>query len=45
MEVILTMELGVAGSITTFSAWMEEGYISFANFENYQRGGLYDVCP
>jgi hypothetical protein len=35
--------LGVAASITTFSTWMEEGYLAFANFDGYQRGGLYDV--
>jgi hypothetical protein len=35
--------LGVAASITTFSTWMEEGYLAFANFDGYQRGGLHDV--
>lgn len=35
--------LGVAASITTYSTWMEEGYLAFANFDGYQRGGLYDV--
>jgi len=35
--------LGVAASITTFSTWMEEGYLAFANFDGYRRGGLYDV--
>jgi len=34
---------GVAASITTFSTWMEEGYLAFANFDGYQRGGFYDV--
>lgn len=34
---------GIAGSITTFSSWMLYGYRSFANFEGYDRGGLYDV--
>lgn len=35
---------GIAGSITTFSSWMLYGYLSFANFGGYNRGGLYDVC-
>jgi fluoride ion exporter CrcB/FEX len=34
---------GVAASITTFSTWMEEGYLAFSNFEGYNRGGFYDV--
>jgi CrcB protein len=34
---------GIAASITTFSTWMEEGYLAFANFNEYQRGGFYDV--
>lgn len=34
---------GIAASITTFSTWMEEGYLAFANFYGYQRGGFYDV--
>ena len=34
---------GLAGSITTFSSWMLEGYESFANLGGYQRSGLYDV--
>jgi CrcB protein len=34
---------GVAASITTFSTWMEEGYLTFGNYSGYQRGGLYDV--
>ena len=34
---------GVAASVTTFSTWMEEGYLAFGNYGGYQRGGLYDV--
>jgi hypothetical protein len=34
---------GLAGSITTFSSWMLEGYESFADLGGYQRGGLHDV--
>lgn len=34
---------GMAGSVTTFSSWMLEGYEAFANFGRYNRSGLYDV--
>jgi len=34
---------GVAASITTFSTWMEEGYLAFADFNGYRRSGFYDV--
>ena len=34
---------GIAASITTFSTWMEEGYLGFADFNGYQRGGFYNV--
>lgn len=34
---------GIAGSVTTFSSWMLEGYEAFSNFGNYPRGGLYDT--
>ncbi|KAK1921699.1 CrcB-like protein-domain-containing protein [Papiliotrema laurentii] len=34
---------GVAGSVTTFSSWMLEGYLSFSNFYGYNRGGLHDT--
>ncbi|TYJ56047.1 hypothetical protein B9479_003290 [Cryptococcus floricola] len=36
---------GIAGSITTFSSWMLEGYLAFSNFGNYDRKGLHDVSP
>lgn len=34
---------GVAGSVTTFSTWMLEGFEAFANIGDYNRGGLRDV--
>ncbi|KAJ9108909.1 hypothetical protein QFC21_000230 [Naganishia friedmannii] len=34
---------GLAGSITTFSSWMLDGFGAFANLGDYSRGGLYDV--
>ncbi|WVQ75880.1 hypothetical protein IAR50_005514 [Cryptococcus sp. DSM 104548] len=34
---------GIAGSITTFSSWMLEGYLAFSNFEKYDRKGLHDT--
>jgi fluoride ion exporter CrcB/FEX len=34
---------GIAASITTFSTWMEEGYLAFADFNGYRRSGFYDV--
>ncbi|WVO16680.1 hypothetical protein L204_104360 [Cryptococcus depauperatus] len=34
---------GIAGSITTFSSWMLDGYLSFSNFEQYGRKGLHDT--
>ncbi|ODN79520.1 hypothetical protein L202_03482 [Cryptococcus amylolentus CBS 6039] len=34
---------GIAGSITTFSSWMLEGYLAFSNFGNYNRKGLHDT--
>lgn len=42
---LISLSVGIAASITTFSTWMEEGYVAFANFDNNRRGGLYDVCP
>ena len=35
--------LGIAGSITTFSSWMLEGYLAFSNSGQYNRKGLHDV--
>lgn len=37
------LSTGLAGSITTFSSWMLGGYLSFANLEGYNRGGLQNV--
>ncbi|OCF45740.1 hypothetical protein I317_00228 [Kwoniella heveanensis CBS 569] len=34
---------GIAGSITTFSSWMLEGYLSFSNYDGYDRKGLHDT--
>ncbi|WVR04760.1 hypothetical protein IAU60_001772 [Kwoniella sp. DSM 27419] len=34
---------GIAGSITTFSSWMLGGYLSFSNFDGYDRKGLHDA--
>lgn len=34
---------GIAGCVTTFSSWMLEGYLSFSNFDHYNRKGLHDV--
>nr|XP_031860686.1 uncharacterized protein CI109_003729 [Kwoniella shandongensis]KAA5527758.1 hypothetical protein CI109_003729 [Kwoniella shandongensis] len=34
---------GIAGSVTTFSSWMLEGYLAFSNFDNYNRKGLHDT--
>ncbi|OWZ51272.1 hypothetical protein J010_05425 [Cryptococcus neoformans] len=34
---------GIAGCITTFSSWMLEGYLSFSNFNHYNRNGLHDT--
>ncbi|WWC68075.1 uncharacterized protein I206_101994 [Kwoniella pini CBS 10737] len=34
---------GIAGSVTTFSSWMLEGYLSFSNFDKYNRKGLHDT--
>ncbi|RXK40912.1 hypothetical protein M231_01760 [Tremella mesenterica] len=34
---------GVAGSVTTFSSWMLEGYLAFSNFNGYDRKGLHDT--
>ena len=34
---------GIAASVTTFSTWMEEGYLAFADFNGYRRSGFYDV--
>ncbi|ORX34021.1 CrcB-like protein-domain-containing protein [Kockovaella imperatae] len=34
---------GVAGSITTFSSWMLESFLSFSNQDDFNRGGLYDT--
>ncbi|KAL7419366.1 hypothetical protein Q5752_006204 [Cryptotrichosporon argae] len=34
---------GIAGSITTFSSWMLEGYEAFLNLEKYDRKGLHDT--
>jgi CrcB protein len=34
---------GVAASITSFSTWVEEGYLAFADFNGYRRSGFYDV--
>ncbi len=34
---------GIAGSVTTFSSWMLEGYEAFSNFNGYSRSGLHDV--
>ena len=38
-----TTELGLAGSTTSFSSWMLDGFESFANLGHYDRGGLRDV--
>ncbi|KAK8847546.1 hypothetical protein IAR55_005404 [Kwoniella newhampshirensis] len=34
---------GIAGSVTTFSSWMLEGYLAFSNFDHYDRKGLHDT--
>ncbi|EIW71125.1 hypothetical protein TREMEDRAFT_27534 [Tremella mesenterica DSM 1558] len=34
---------GVAGSVTTFSSWMLEGYLAFSNSNVYDRKGLHDT--
>ncbi|WVF69635.1 hypothetical protein IAT40_004414 [Kwoniella sp. CBS 6097] len=34
---------GIAGSITTFSSWMLEGYLAFSNYDGYNRKGLHDT--
>lgn len=34
---------GVAGSVTTFSSWVLEGYQAFANSSGAARSGFYDV--
>ncbi|ORY20917.1 CrcB-like protein-domain-containing protein [Naematelia encephala] len=34
---------GIAGSVTTFSSWMLDGYLSFSNFDKYNRKGLHDT--
>ncbi|WVW78288.1 hypothetical protein I302_100242 [Kwoniella bestiolae CBS 10118] len=34
---------GIAGSVTTFSSWMLEGYLAFSNFDGYDRKGLHDT--
>ncbi|WVQ69417.1 uncharacterized protein L199_007634 [Kwoniella botswanensis] len=34
---------GIAGSVTTFSSWMLEGYLAFSNFDKYDRKGLHDT--
>lgn len=34
---------GIAGSTTTFSSWMLEGYQAFANADYPSTGGLHDV--
>ncbi|KIR60460.1 hypothetical protein I314_03755 [Cryptococcus bacillisporus CA1873] len=34
---------GIAGCVTTFSSWMLEGYLSFSNFDHYNRKGLHDT--
>ncbi|WRT64643.1 uncharacterized protein IL334_001577 [Kwoniella shivajii] len=34
---------GIAGSTTTFSSWMLGGYLSFSNFDKYNRNGLHDT--
>ena len=34
---------GIAGSVTTFSSWMLEGFLAFSNEDQYTRGGFHDV--
>ncbi|WWC59611.1 uncharacterized protein I303_102169 [Kwoniella dejecticola CBS 10117] len=34
---------GIAGSVTTFSSWMLEGYLAFSNFDKHNRKGLHDT--
>lgn len=39
----LALIAGIAGSVTTFSSWMIEGYMSFANLGNFPRSTFHSV--
>jgi hypothetical protein len=41
----LVSRSGLAGSVTTFSSWMLEGYEAFADLDGTGRSRLHNVCP